>query len=86
MGFLAIAFGIAAVALPAGIASARILDVIFNVAKPFSASTTAVAALLALVALVAIDGMVNLFGPATDKRASRVRGILGLAVAIGAVC
>lgn len=86
MGFLAIAFGIAAVALPAGILSARILDAIFGVAKPFSASMTAVAALLALVVLVAIDGMVNLFGTATDKRASRVRGVLGLVIAVTAIC
>jgi uncharacterized membrane protein HdeD (DUF308 family) len=85
-GVLAIAFGIAAVALPAGILSARILDAIFGVAKPFSASMTAVAALLALVALVAIDGMVSLFGTATDKRTSRVRGVLGLATAAAAIC
>jgi len=84
-GVLAIAFGIAAVALPAGILSARILDAIFGVAKPFSASMTAVAALLALVALVAIDGMVSLFGTATDKRASRVRGVLGLVIAVAAI-
>lgn len=86
MGFLAIAFGIAAVALPAGILAARILDVIFGVAKPFSASTTAVAGLLALVALVAIDGMLNLFITATDKSASRVRGVLGLVIAVTATC
>jgi len=85
-GVLGIAFGIAAVALPAGILSARILDAIFGVAKPFSASMTAVAALLALVALVAIDGMMNLFGAATDKRASRVRGVLGLVIAVTAIC
>jgi uncharacterized membrane protein HdeD (DUF308 family) len=86
MGVLAIAFGIAAVVLPAGILSARILDAIFGKAKPFSASITAVAGLLALVALVAIDGMVNLFSTGTDKHASRVRGVIGLAVAIAAVC
>ncbi|HTT17477.1 MAG TPA: DUF308 domain-containing protein [Candidatus Sulfotelmatobacter sp.] len=85
-GVLGIAFGIAAVALPAGVLSARILDAIFGVAKPFSASMTAVAALLALVALVAIDGMMNLFGAATDKRASRVRGVLGLVIAVTAIC
>jgi len=85
-GVFAIAFGIAAVALPAGVLSARILDAIFGVAKPFSASMTAVAALLALVALVAIDGMMNLFGAATDKRASRVRGVLGLVIAVTAIC
>ena len=84
-GALAIAFGIAAVALPAGILSARILDAIFGVAKPFSASMTAVAALLALVALVAIDGALNLFAAATDKRASRIRGVIGIAVTILAV-
>ena len=85
-GVFAIAFGIAAVALPAGVLSARILDAIFGVAKPFSASMTAVAALLALVVLVAIDGMVNLFSTATDKRASRVRGVLGLVIAVIAIC
>ncbi|MGP0018309.1 MAG: HdeD family acid-resistance protein [Candidatus Sulfotelmatobacter sp.] len=85
MGLLAIAFGIAAVALPAGILSARILDIISRVAKPLSASMTAVAGVLALVALVATDGIVNLFGTATDKRSSRVRGGIGLAVAIVAV-
>jgi len=85
-GVLGIAFGIAAVALPAGILSARILDAIFGVAKPFSASMTAVAALLALAALVAIDGMMNLFGAATDKPSSRVRGVLGLVIAVTAIC
>ncbi|HYA25787.1 MAG TPA: DUF308 domain-containing protein [Terriglobales bacterium] len=85
-GFLAIAFGIAAVVLPAGILSARILDAIFGVAKPFSGSMTAVAALLALVALVAIDGLLNLFGKgATGKRASTIRGFIGVAVAIAAI-
>jgi hypothetical protein len=71
-GILAIAFGIAAVALPANIMFGRILDVIFGQAKPLSGGMTAVAALLALVALVAIDGLVNLFGTGVmDKRASR---------------
>lgn len=86
LGLLAIAFGIAAVALPASILSARILDVIFRVAKPFSAGMTAVAAVVALVAVVAIDGLVNLLGAgATGKRASRIRGIVGIAVAIAAI-
>lgn len=85
-GFLAFAFGIAAIALPAGILSARLLDVIFGVAKPLSASMTAVAGLLALVAVVAIDGLVNLLGTGmSDKRASRIRGVVGVAVVIAAV-
>ena len=85
-GALAIAFGIAAVALPAHIMFGRILDVIFGKVKPLSGSMTAVAALLALVALVAIDGLVNLFGTGVmDKLASRIRGIVGVAVAIAAV-
>jgi uncharacterized membrane protein HdeD (DUF308 family) len=85
-GFLAIAFGIAAVVLPAGILSARILDAIFGVAKPFSASMTAVATLLALVALVAIDGLLNLFGKGvTGKYASTIRGVIGVAVAVTAI-
>ena len=84
-GVLAIAFGIAAVALPAGTLSARILDVIFGVAKPLSAGTTAVASLLAFVALVAIDGMVHLFGADGDKRASRVRGVIGVAAVIAVI-
>lgn len=85
-GFLAIAFGIGAVVLPVDIMSARILDVIFGVAKPLSASMTAVAALLALVALVAVDGLANLFGTGVmEKRISRIRGILGVAALIAAV-
>jgi len=86
MGLLAIAFGIAAILLPAGILTARVLDVIFGVAKPLSASMTAVAALLALVALVAIDGLVNLLGTGVIvKRASVIRGVVGVAVAIAAI-
>jgi uncharacterized membrane protein HdeD (DUF308 family) len=86
LGFLAIAFGIAAIVLPAGILSVRILDAIFGVAKPLSASMTALAALLAIVALVAIDGLVNLFGTGVmDKRVSRIRGVIGAAVAIAAM-
>jgi hypothetical protein len=54
--FLAIAFGILLMVLPAGIMFGRIWDVIFGVAKPPSGNMTAVAALLALVALVAVDG------------------------------
>lgn len=76
-GILAIAFGIGAVALPAGIMFGR-LDVIFGKAKPLSGSMSAVAALLALVAVVAIDGLVNLFGTGVmDKRSSRIRRIAG---------
>jgi uncharacterized membrane protein HdeD (DUF308 family) len=85
-GLLAIAFGIAAVALPARIMFVRVLDVIFGVAKPLSWSMTAVAAVLALVALVAIDGLINLFGNGVmDKRVTRLRGVVGVAVAIAAV-
>jgi hypothetical protein len=51
-GLLAFAFGIAAVALPAGIMFQRFLDVISGHAKPLSGGTSAVAALLALVILV----------------------------------
>ena len=86
IGLLAIAFGIAAIALPAGIMAGRILDVIFGVAKPLSGGMTAVAALVALVALVAIDALVNLFGTGVmDKRASRIRGIIGIAVLLAAI-
>jgi uncharacterized membrane protein HdeD (DUF308 family) len=89
-GFLAFAFGMAAVLLPAKIMFGGILNAIFDVisgkAEPLSGSMTAVAALLALVALVAIDGLVNLFGTGViDKRTSRIRGIVGVAVAIAAV-
>lgn len=85
-GLLAIAFGVAAIVLPVQILSARVLDLIFGLTKPFSASMSAVAALLALVALVAIDGLVNLFGTGMAvKRASIIRGVVGVAVAIAAV-
>jgi uncharacterized membrane protein HdeD (DUF308 family) len=85
-GVLAIAFGIAAVVLPAGIMFGRILDIIFGAAKPLSGGMTAVAALLAFVALVAADGLVNLFGTGVmDKRATRLRGVVGVAVALAAV-
>jgi uncharacterized membrane protein HdeD (DUF308 family) len=85
-GLLAFAFGIAAVLLPANIMFARILDVIFGQAKPLSGGMTAVAALLGLVALVAVDGLINLFGSGViDKRVARIRGIVGIAVAIAAV-
>jgi len=71
-GLLAIAFGIAAVALPAGIMFGRIVDVIFGLAKPLSGGMTAVATLLVLVAVVAVDGLVNLFGTGVmDKRFDR---------------
>jgi len=85
-GLLAFVFGVAAILLPARIMFERILDVIFGNAKPFSGSMTAVAALLALVALVAIDGLLHLFGSGViGKRASRIRGIVGVAVAIAVV-
>jgi len=86
LGLLAFAFGIAAIVFPVDIIFRRILDVVFHEAKPLSGSMTAVAALLALVAVVAIDGLIHLFGsgPVT-KRGSRLRGVVGLAVAIVAV-
>jgi uncharacterized membrane protein HdeD (DUF308 family) len=85
-GVLAITFGLCAIAFPAGILVGRILDRIFGVAKPYSASMTAVGALLALVAWVAIDGLVHLFGTrANDKRTARLRGAAGVAVAIAAI-
>lgn len=86
VGFLAIAFGVAVIVLPGSIMFGRILDVIFGEAKPLSGSMTAVAALLALVALVAVDGLVNLFGTGVmDKRATRLRGVIGVVTAIVAV-
>ena len=85
-GFLAFALGIAAMLLPARIMFSRILDVIFGEAKPLSGSMTAVAALLGLVVLVAVDGLVHLFGTAvTEKRVTRIRGVIGVVVAIAAV-
>ena len=85
-GLLAFAFGIAAVVFPANIMFGRILDVILGRAKPLSGSMTAVAALLALVALVAIDGLLNLFGAGMmSQRATRLRGVVGVAVAIAAI-
>jgi uncharacterized membrane protein HdeD (DUF308 family) len=85
-GLLAFAFGIAAVAFPANIMFGRILDVILGRAKPLSGSMTAVAALLALVALVAFDGLLNLFGAGMmSQRATRLRGVVGVAVAIAAI-
>jgi hypothetical protein len=85
-GILATAFGLCAIAFPAGILVGRILDRIFGVAKPYSASMTAVAALLALVAWVAIDGLVHLFGTgAQDNRTTRLRGAAGVAIAIAAI-
>lgn len=74
------------IVLPGRIMFVRILDVIFGEAKPMSGSMTAVAALLALVALVAVDGLVNLFGKGVmDKRATRLRGVIGVVTAIAAV-
>jgi uncharacterized membrane protein HdeD (DUF308 family) len=85
-GLLAFAFGIAAVLLPFNIMFRRILDVIFGMAKPLSGSMTAVAVMLALVALVVGDGLINLLGAGVmDKRAARIRGIVGVAVALAAV-
>src|SRR5579863_873833 len=82
-GILAIAFGLCAVAFPAGMMFGRILDVIFGQAKRYSGSMTAVAALLALVAWVAIDGLVHLFGTgAQNNRTARLRGAAGVAIAI----
>jgi len=86
IGVAAIAFGICAIAFPAGIMISRVLDVIFGVAKPLSGSMTAVAAMLALVALVAVDGLANLFGTGVmDKRGARIRGVIGVATGIAAV-
>ena len=85
-GVLAFAFGIVAVLLPFNIMFRRILDVIFGGAKSLSGSMTAVAVMLALVVLVAVDGLINLFGAGVmDKRAARIRGIVGVAVALAAV-
>jgi Short repeat of unknown function (DUF308) len=85
-GVFAFAFGIAAVVFPANIMFGRILDVILGRAKPLSGSMTAVAALLALVALVAFDGLLNPFGAGMmSQRATRLRGIVGVAVAIAAI-
>jgi hypothetical protein len=85
-GLLAFVFGLAAIALPARIMFQGILDLIFGKAKTLSGGMTVVAALLALVALVAVDGLVNLFGTGVmDKRVARLRGVVGVAVAIAAV-
>lgn len=85
-GLLAFAFGIAIVYFPAQIMFRRILDVIFGDAKHMPGGMTAVGALLALVALVASDGLINLFGAGVmTKRASRIRGMAGVAVAIAAL-
>ena len=86
LGLLAIAFGVAVIVLPPSILTTRIVDAIFGLAKPLSASLTAVAAFLALVALVAIDALINLLGTGVmGKRASRIRGVIGIAVAIAAI-
>jgi uncharacterized membrane protein HdeD (DUF308 family) len=86
IGVVAIAFGICAIAFPAGIMFSRILDVIFGAAKPLSGSMTAVAAMLALVALVAVDGLANLFGTGVmDNRGARIRGVIGVATGIAAI-
>jgi uncharacterized membrane protein HdeD (DUF308 family) len=86
LGVLAIAFGICAVALPGGIIMGRVLDSIFRVAKPFSASMTAVAAMLALVALVAADALLNLLGTGVmGKQGTRLRGAIGAATVVAAI-
>jgi uncharacterized membrane protein HdeD (DUF308 family) len=86
IGVVAVAFGICAIAFPAGIMFSRLLDVIFGAAKPLSGSMTAVAFMLALVALVAVDGLVNLFGTGVmDKRGVRIRGVIGVATGIAAI-
>ena len=75
-----------AIVLPASIIFGRFLDMIFGIAKPLSGSMTAVAILLALAALVAIDDLLNLFGiSTTDKLVARIRGVVGIAVAIAAI-
>jgi uncharacterized membrane protein HdeD (DUF308 family) len=85
-GLLAFALGLAAVVLPARIMFERILYVIVGKAKPLSGDMTAVAALLALIALVAADGLLNLFGSGImATRATRIRGVAGVAVAIAAI-
>jgi uncharacterized membrane protein HdeD (DUF308 family) len=86
-GVLMFVFGIAAILLPARVVMIRILDVVFRLARPQSGSMTAIAALLALVALVAIDGLLNLFhaGVMEDKRGSRIRGVVGIAVAVAII-
>jgi uncharacterized membrane protein HdeD (DUF308 family) len=85
-GLLAFAFGLAAVVLPARIMFEGILDLIFGKAKPTSGGMTVVATLLALVALVAVDGLLNLFGTGImAKRATRLRGAVGVAVVIAAI-
>jgi uncharacterized membrane protein HdeD (DUF308 family) len=85
-GILAIAFGLCAVAFPAGIMFGRILDVSFGQAKRYSGSMTAVAALLAIVALAAIDGLVHLYGTnVKGERITRFRGVAGVVVAVVAI-
>jgi uncharacterized membrane protein HdeD (DUF308 family) len=86
-GALMIVFGIAAILLPARVVMIRVLDVVFGLPKPQSGSITAIAALLALVALVAIDGLLNLFhaGVMEEKRGSRIRGVVGIAVAVAVI-
>jgi uncharacterized membrane protein HdeD (DUF308 family) len=85
-GLLAFAFGIAAVIFPGSIMFGRMLDLIFGDAKPLSGGITAVAALLALAAVAAFDGLINLFGAGpADKTVARIRGVVGVALAIAAV-
>jgi len=67
-GLLAFAFGIAAILVSGKIMFGRILEVIFDEAKPLSGSMNAVAALLALVALVAADGLINLSVPRRETK------------------
>jgi uncharacterized membrane protein HdeD (DUF308 family) len=87
IGVLTLVFGIAAILLPARVVMIRMLDVVFRLAKPPSGSMVAIAALLALVALIAIDGLLNLFhaGIMEEKRGSRIRGVIGIAVAVAVI-
>ena len=85
-GILAISFGLCAVAFPARIMFGRFLDEVSGQAKSHSGNMTAVAALLAIVALVAVDGLMHLFGTeAKDKHLTRLRGVVGVAVALVAI-
>jgi uncharacterized membrane protein HdeD (DUF308 family) len=86
-GMLMLVFGIAAILLPARLVMIRMLDVVFRLSKPPSGSMMAIAALLALVALIAIDGLLNLFhaGIMEEKRGSRIRGVIGIAVAVAVI-
>jgi uncharacterized membrane protein HdeD (DUF308 family) len=86
-GALMLVLGIAAILLPARVVMIRILEVVFRLAKPPSGSMTAIAAVLVLVSLVAIDGLLHLFhaGVMEDKRGSRIRGVVGIVVAVAVI-